>query len=181
MDLLQPQGLRPSILGVVIRSPPDRHPVDRQLRGHSSDLSGREGTEGGRPDGAGDRAPPPTPPLVVVERAAPQLSEPRGFSWPRSWARSIHCCTPKLSGWLGVGGEEPGRCTLWLLRVAPAPSQPRGARTPTPSARGSGAQWTRCCSSACWRPTAAWHWPKSCSWTAGERPRTPKVSRRREI
>lgn len=46
-------------------------PVDHQLHGHSRDLLGREGTKGGGPDGARDRAPPPTLPLVAVERAAP--------------------------------------------------------------------------------------------------------------
>ncbi|KAI2545415.1 corticotropin releasing hormone receptor 2, partial [Homo sapiens] len=44
--------------------------------------------------------------------------------------------------------------TLTNLSVTP------GAHSHSLSARGCGTRWTRHCSTACWRPTAAWRWLK---------------------
>lgn len=58
---------------------------------------------------------------------------------------------------------------------ARSPVAAPGAHSLSLSARGCGARWTWHCSTACWKPTAAWRWPKSCSGTAGRYPRTPRV------
>lgn len=83
---------------------------------------------------------------------------PRGCPGGRGWAgRGRVPRSPDSSLWHPVPRSHAGR----------ALTLPLGARLP--------ARWTRRCSTACWRPTAAWRWPKSCSWTAGGCPRTPRV------
>jgi hypothetical protein len=88
----------------------------------------------------------------------------------------------RLPGRSGLGRQGPGPCALLaaLPRTRFLAATP-GAHSHSLSAHGSWAQWTRYCSTAFWRPTAAWRWLKSCSWTAGGRSWTPRVSGRQQM
>lgn len=93
------------------------------------------------------------------------MAAPGGPAPPREAARGVG------AGRAGAGSRALRTAHSGTQCLAATP----GAHSHFLSARGCRARWTRRCSTACWRPTAAWRWPKSCSWTAGGCPRTPRV------
>lgn len=114
-------------------------------------------------------------PLAATERVDPQPGAFCGSSPLRSRLGSSRRSTAVPGGcWqVRAGREKPRLCAVSATHSR---TQPLAA---TLGARGSGAQWTRHCSTACWRPTAAWSWPKSWFWTAGGCPCTPRVGESR--
>lgn len=132
--------------------------------------------------GRADRSHPAPPPGAAIGRdraggpaapRAPHLLSARVPTWqPRAVGRGA----ARLPGRSELDGPGPGPRTP---RTAHSGTQSLAATPGAYShplwARGSRARWTRRCSTACWRPTAAWRWPKSFSWTAGGCPWTPRV------
>lgn len=121
-------------------------------------------------------------PLAATERVDPQLGAFCGSSPLRSRPGSSRRSSEAPGGcWqVGVGREELRLCALSAAHSRTQPlAATLGAQSHSLSARRSGAQWTRHCSTACWRPTAAWNWPRSWFWTAGGCPCTPRVGERR--
>ena len=120
--------------------------------------------------------------MAATERVDPQLGAFCGSSPLRSRPGSSRRSNEAPGGcWqVGAGREDLRLCALSAAhsRTQPLAATP-GAQSHSLSARGSGAQWTRHCSTACWRPTAAWNWPRSWFWTAGGCPCTPRVGERR--
>lgn len=155
--------------------PPPAH----ALHPHRPPLDYGRATERGLPPG----------PWVGGWRSRPAPPPDAAIGHDRTGGPAVQCASrsSQLSPDWAAPGDQAQRPQVGAGRAGPKPGSlgPGPAATPSAhshsiSARGwRWARWTRRCSPACWKPTAAWRWPESSSRTAGRWPWTPRVGGRR--